>query len=52
MTHLLALGPVDALEQGGDDAFLNLKLGFECGDLCGQFGDLLFGRLDGFPSSR
>lgn len=27
--HLLALRAVDALEKGGDEAFLNLKLGFE-----------------------
>jgi hypothetical protein len=47
VVHLFALRAVDALEEGGDDAFLNLKLGFEFGDPGGQFGDLLLWSFDG-----
>jgi len=43
MAHLLALGSVNALEQGGDDAFLDGEIGFKVGDLGGEFFDLLFG---------
>jgi len=46
MIHLLTLRSIDALEQCGDEAFLDLKLGFEGGDLFGQFGDLLLWSLD------
>jgi len=46
MTHLLALGSVNALEQCGDDAFLDGELGLKVGDLGGKFFDLLFRRCD------
>lgn len=46
MAHLLALGSVNALEQGGDDAFLDGELGFKVGDLGSEFFDLLFRSSD------
>ena len=46
VAHLLAPDTVKALEQGGDEAFLQLKLGLEGGDLGGEDGDLLCGRFD------
>ena len=47
MTHLLAFRPVDALEQGGDDAFLDREFGLKGGDLGGKLLYLLRGRFDG-----
>lgn len=44
MTHLLALGSVEALEQGGDDAFLEGEFGFKICDLGGVCFDLLLRR--------
>jgi len=52
VVHFFAFGSVDAFEQSGDEAFLHFKLGFECGDLGGQFGDLLFGCFDGSLTSK
>lgn len=52
VAHLLALGTIEALEQGGDEAFLDVELGLEGVDFRGKFGDLLLGRLDGGISSR
>ena len=51
MAHLLALRAVDAFEEGGDDAFPDRKLRFKRGNLRGEFGNLLFGRFDGYLSS-
>jgi hypothetical protein len=46
VVHLLALGAVEAFEQGGDDTFLNGEFGFERSDFRGQAGNLFYGRFD------
>jgi hypothetical protein len=45
--HPLAFGSVDALEQRGDETFLNGEFGLQRGDFRSEFLDLLFRRLDG-----
>jgi hypothetical protein len=50
--HLLAAWTVDAFEERGDDAFLNAEFGFKRSDFRREFLNLLFGRLDGFQSSK
>jgi hypothetical protein len=52
VVEFFAAGSVDALEQGGDKAFLDGEFGLECGDFGSEFRDLLFGCLDGFPTSN
>jgi hypothetical protein len=49
VAHLLALRAVEPLEQGGDDALLDVELGSQRGDFRGQFGNLLLGRFDDLP---
>jgi len=57
--QLLAFRTVDALEQGGDDAFLSREFGLEFVDflrertiLSGELGDLLLGRFDAASKAR
>jgi hypothetical protein len=52
MTHLLALGSVKALEQSGDDAFLDGEFGFEGSDFRSKSGDLFLWSFDTFKSSN
>ena len=46
MTHLLALGSVDAFEKRGDEAFLNGEFGFEGSDFRSELGDLFLWSFD------
>lgn len=46
--HFFALGPVDAGEQRGDDAFLKLKFFTEAGHFCSKVCDLLVFLFDAF----
>jgi hypothetical protein len=46
MTHLLALGSVDAFEKRGDKTFLNGEFGFEGSDFRSELGDLFLWSFD------
>jgi hypothetical protein len=46
MTHLLALGSVDAFEKRGDEAFLDGEFGFEGSDFRSELGDLFLWSFD------
>ena len=52
MTHLFALGSVEALEECRDDAFLGGEFGFEGSDFRGELGDLFVWCFDVFSSSN
>jgi hypothetical protein len=46
MTHLLALGSVDAFEKCGDETFLDGEFGFEGSDFRSELGDLFLWSFD------
>ena len=46
MIHLLAFRSIEALEQGGDDAFLGGEIDFKRGNSRDEFFDLLFRSFD------
>jgi hypothetical protein len=52
VVHLLAPRTVEALEQGGDDPFLDGEFRFERSDFRGQAGNLFGGRFDVSTYSR